>query len=866
MIDYAPPPSSEWPFIGRTDELGRIAGARRRGIPGIVLLAGAGVGKSRLARLAVDAAERDGAHVAWVQATRSAAAVPLGACTGIIPRDAQAEDALGLMRATAAALRDAAGDRPVVLGVDDAQLLDPTSAALILHVALTGVAFVLATVRNGETRPDAVDALWKDAGLELLDLGALDEAQTAQVVEAALASPAEERVRRWAFNSSRGNLLYVRELLAGALADGALEDRGRFWCLVREPPPSASLAELVGARLEGIAGDERRSLELLALAEPLPLGEVMELAGAEPLAAVEGRGLIVAEGLAPDSPVRLSHPLYGEVVRASMSSLHARATRLRIAEVVQARPRRGPDDQLRVARWLLDAGAPVPPDVAVEAAGAANLAGDPELGGRLAELAFAGPHKPEAALQLARAHAMRKQFAEAEAVLADAEEQFTDQELALRALEHRVTLLYWALHRPADALAFIERAATRWSDHAWRARVESVRLYLLIWSEPALVIDATAAQLGHPATPDDVRPRLSIVRAGALFYAGRGREAHALARPLRPAIPLAATHEQITFDDCAMIDLETAEDLVETERWLSDSLAAAVASRDDVAAGLAAWSLAELCRLTARLDDAERWIAEATAQFSRRDPFGYLSLTHALAAGIALERDDYETAAAASARSAETIPGSVIDVPEQPNRARADAWALLAAGDAAGALMGPARCGAARRSPALLDASRVGGDAIRRATGRGMDGGPEGDPALRRPLGRRVRLPRARCGLRRCGGAARGRRAARGGRHSALGQRGGGSGRRVVRRGRRCRRGSARRPPFLRPPRARPGRRAAGHPRARPEVRRADTPRGAVRRPRRLRPHQRGDRRPPHPLRPHRRVPPLPRDAEARGA
>ncbi len=368
-----------------------------------------------------------------------------------------------------------------------------------------------------------------------------------------------------------------------------------------------------------------------------------------------------------------------------MSSLHARATRLRIAEVVQARPRRGPDDQLRVARWLLDAGAPVPPDVAVEAAGAANLAGDPELGGRLAELAFAGPRKAEAALQLARAHAMRKQFAEAEAVLADAEEQFTDQEPALRALEHRVTLLYWALHRPADALAFIERAATRWSDHAWRARVESVRLYLLIWSEPALVIDATAAQLGHPATPDDVRPRLSIVRAGALFYAGRGREAHALARPLRPAIPLAGTHEQITFDDCAMIDLETAEDLVETERWLSDSLAAAVASRDDVAAGLAAWSLAELCRLTARLDDAERWIAEATAQFSRRDPFGYLSLTHALAAGIALERDDYETAAAASARSAETIPGSVIDVPEQPNRARADAWALLAAGDAVGA-------------------------------------------------------------------------------------------------------------------------------------------------------------------------------------
>ena len=40
-----------------------------------------------------------------------------------------------------------------------------------------------------------------------------------------LGVPVEEAARRWSHDRSRGNILYVRELLLGALADGALEDR-----------------------------------------------------------------------------------------------------------------------------------------------------------------------------------------------------------------------------------------------------------------------------------------------------------------------------------------------------------------------------------------------------------------------------------------------------------------------------------------------------------------------------------------------------------------------------------------------------------------------------------------------------------------
>ncbi len=67
--------------------------------------------------------------------------------------------------------------RRVVLGVDDAHLLDDASAAVLFDLVVTGAAFVVATLRTGEPAPEPVTALWKDGVAEralpaLLDSGA----------------------------------------------------------------------------------------------------------------------------------------------------------------------------------------------------------------------------------------------------------------------------------------------------------------------------------------------------------------------------------------------------------------------------------------------------------------------------------------------------------------------------------------------------------------------------------------------------------------------------------------------------------------------------------------------------------------------
>ncbi|MDW5597779.1 AAA family ATPase, partial [Conexibacter stalactiti] len=341
----------EWPLVGRERELATIADARARDLPGVVISAAAGIGKSRLAREAIAAAEHDGAHVERVRATRSASSVPLGAFAGVVPEQARADDLLGLLRGSVATLRERAAGRPLVVAVDDAQLLDGPSAALVLHLVESGAGFLLATVRDGDPCPDAIVSLWKDAGAQRLELHPFAAEETSALVERFLGGPVEQGALHWLHERSGGNALYVRELVLGALDGGALTQVRELWRLPRRPPVSATLSELVTARMAELGEPEREALELLAVGEPLRVEELAELVGEAPLLAVEARGMVVLERAASGTEeVRLAHPLYGEAIRAALGTLRGRAARRRVAAAVQTRAALDADDALRVAR------------------------------------------------------------------------------------------------------------------------------------------------------------------------------------------------------------------------------------------------------------------------------------------------------------------------------------------------------------------------------------------------------------------------------------------------------------------------------------------------------------------------------------
>jgi type II secretory pathway predicted ATPase ExeA len=113
-----------------------------------------GVGKTRLAREALAAAEAKGCSTGWAAASRAVAAIPFGAIVHLLPAESDNSTHLQVLQRTGEWLTSQARGRRVVLGVDDAHLLDDASAALVHHLAVTGVAFVVATLRTGEPCPE----------------------------------------------------------------------------------------------------------------------------------------------------------------------------------------------------------------------------------------------------------------------------------------------------------------------------------------------------------------------------------------------------------------------------------------------------------------------------------------------------------------------------------------------------------------------------------------------------------------------------------------------------------------------------------------------------------------------------------------
>ncbi|MGB8875135.1 MAG: AAA family ATPase, partial [Solirubrobacteraceae bacterium] len=446
---------SVWPFVGREEELASIADARADGCSGVVLCADAGIGKSRLGREALVSAEREGAMTEWVQATRSAGLIPLGAWAGLLPDEVPSDQAFRLLQATVQALHERASGRPIVVGVDDAQWLDPVSATLVLQLASGGDAFVIATVRVGEPCPDAVISLWKDAGARRFELGGLGDDEIRGLIETVLEGPVEERVMRWILDRSGGSPMYARELVNGAVSGGSLAWVGGLWRLSGPLSIAKSLVEFVEERMAELPAEQQAPLEFLALAEPLRLHELAGLTSYDALAEVEAAELIV---VAPGSnDVRLAHPLYGEALRASLPALRARGLRVRLAATLQQRERPTPEDTVRVVRMLLDAHAPIPPELLVSGADAANFAGDPDLATELAEIAVADGAGLPAALALGRALASRGLFLDAEETLAAVEAEAPGHRLALDYLDQRTRVLFWGLGRVRGARALLER-------------------------------------------------------------------------------------------------------------------------------------------------------------------------------------------------------------------------------------------------------------------------------------------------------------------------------------------------------------------------------------------------------------------------
>jgi DNA-binding CsgD family transcriptional regulator len=553
-----------WPFAGRVDELARFRRLLSApGSRGLVLAGPAGVGKTRTAQeclCLVDglargggSARRDGSsgngtgrwYIARAAGHQASAELPFGALAHLLPAledgaDAPTQDRSGLLHRYAAALTAPAGDRRLLLLVDDAHLLDNSSATLLYQLAATDSAFVLATVRAGHSAPDPVLALWKDGLLDRVELAGLPHELIEQLVGAALGGPVDPETVLTLASRCDGNVLFLRELVLGALDDQTLRREDGLWRLVGPLHPSSRLVELVEARLCGLAAEERELLELVSYGEPLGRAELTALGDLSVAERLERKGLVSVRLNHRRLEVRLGHPVYGDVVRAGLPVLRVQSMARALAETVEATGARRREDILRVGGWRL-AGGGGSPQLMLAAATSARWRYDFPLAGRLVLAAQELGAGFDADLLAAKLASIQGQSVRAESLLsrlaADARDDAARSAVAIARMDN---FLY--ANASAESLRVAGEAESSIADRRWRDEITARRSTILVTTagprETLRAVSPLLAGTGdHALVWACLTGARSLARLGradeSLRLTERGLSAHrALGRPI----------------------------------------------------------------------------------------------------------------------------------------------------------------------------------------------------------------------------------------------------------------------------------------------------------------------------------------------
>ena len=371
-------------------------------------------------------------------------------------------------------LREQAEPGPLVLFVDDVHWLDETSATLLAQLVDADLVFLVGTVRADEPVSPSLAALWLRARVRRVDLGELDKAGVDTLLHLVLGGPVTPGTIAAIWSASRGNLLFVRELVLGALETGRLVDEHGVWQLIGPLFTTTRLLELVEARVGDLGPDARAALDVLAVWEPTSIRMLESVVDPRLLETLDRSGLLTTRADGRRDLVSLAHPLYGEILRARMPLLTRRRLLLDQAERIEALGARRRDDAMRVASARVDAAAPADARLLLEAARLARWAHDYPQVERLARAAVLDGAAPEAGLLLGEALHELGSFEEAERVLADAMQHLADADdpsgaddpLFVLMTELRARTLMWGLHRRADALAVSRAAHARCADPA----------------------------------------------------------------------------------------------------------------------------------------------------------------------------------------------------------------------------------------------------------------------------------------------------------------------------------------------------------------------------------------------------------------
>ena len=225
---------------------------------------------------------------------------------------------------------DLAGERPLLIVIDDAHWADAPSLRFLSYMAgrVEGLPLLLAVATRSADEPELA-ALGTDPQTLVLRPPPLDCATVGSLVE----GPADTEFVAAVHHATGGNPLLVRELLAQLRADGVAPAAAAA-AAVAATGPRAIVRRLL-LRLAGLpAGSLPLARALAVLGDRAHQGDACALAELDPAGLVATVDALVAAGLlAAGTGLEFAHPVirravYDDISPSLRGDLHARAARL----------------------------------------------------------------------------------------------------------------------------------------------------------------------------------------------------------------------------------------------------------------------------------------------------------------------------------------------------------------------------------------------------------------------------------------------------------------------------------------------------------------------------------------------------------
>ncbi|MCQ2001731.1 helix-turn-helix transcriptional regulator [Arthrobacter zhaoxinii] len=383
---------------------------------GCLLVGEPGIGKTAVMQHVLRHLQED-TYIVQVRGSEFAGRTPFGALTFLLSDlDPElSEHPVMILRGLTRLVTERAGGRPVLLTVDNAEELDEFSAMVLTQLVLNRSAGMLVAFRDFSSAPAEFAGLWRDGVLARVDLEPLSVPEAGAYLGSLLGGTVS-RAAAVAINDYAGGNPHLLTLAQTDFRDaGRLRQHNGRWILAPgEDIRGGRVAGAVMGNLAHLSPAQTRLLQLLSMAESLPLPLVLAWLGNTDLDALQEQG-IVALDTRPVPDVLISNPVVARSVRAGLTSAQQRQL---FEELAPSFNTGLVLDPLVLARWLDCIGEVPGRDLAVGAARQATALGLPETAVRLISAAFSGNENAGAVIELARARTAQGEYGAALGVLA----------------------------------------------------------------------------------------------------------------------------------------------------------------------------------------------------------------------------------------------------------------------------------------------------------------------------------------------------------------------------------------------------------------------------------------------------------------